>query len=62
MELWQQVGQACTEDEIDDFQLNLQEVEATRVLCQEDVNYKVDSTVLKRFNRFYKLYKHNIGF
>ena len=44
------------EDEMDDFHIHLQEVENIKQLCKEGVNYKIDSHILKRFNKHYKRY------
>jgi len=60
MYTWQQAGPTTTEKEIDDFQIHLQEVENIKQLCKEGVNYKIDSHILKRFNKHYKRYNLNL--
>jgi hypothetical protein len=54
--MWQQAGPTVTADEMDDFQIALQEVEKLKELCTEGVNYKIDSFTLRQFNNYYKKY------
>ena len=49
MYTWQQAGPATTEKEIDDFHTALQKVENIKELCQEGVDFHIDSSILKQF-------------
>jgi len=53
---WQTMGPTISEDELNDFQLELQEVEHIRDCCQEGINYKIQPSVLRRFNMYHKKY------
>jgi len=56
MYTWKQVGPSTSSDEIDDFQIALQKVENIKELCQEGVDFHIDSSILKRFNLYYHKY------
>tara|TARA_R110001583_G_scaffold3293_33_gene21395 strand:- start:5530 stop:5778 length:249 start_codon:yes stop_codon:yes gene_type:complete len=56
MYAWQLAGPTTSSDEIDDFQIDLGQVEKLKELCNNRVDYKLQAHTLRRFNLYYKKY------
>jgi hypothetical protein len=54
MYIWRQVGAENTT--VDTFNSHLNEVENIRDACTENPNYKIQPSILSRFNNYYKQY------
>ncbi len=56
MEIWEQVGPAISEEELDDFQDVLTYLRETIANCEKNVNLGLTSHTLRDFNRAWKTY------